>query len=318
MRWEKLGQIFDPSIHGKVMGGIEFAQSPQVLVLEDRIRVYFSTRIQDAPGMFISRIAFVDFDPTLREIIGHSTENVLEPGALGAFDEHGIFPMNVVARKEAVWAYTCGWTRRVSVPVDTAIGLAISENGGKTFKRQGTGPILAASVNEPFLVGDPFVQWARGRWMMTYIFGQRWISGPHGDPERVYKVGIAWSDDGREWIRHSGHTPIPDHLGEDECQALPTFWVDSGGGHMIFCYRHATGFRTDPSRGYRLGYAWSSDLQHWQRRDSDLGLELGQQGEWDSLMQCYPHVVRIGDVPHLFYNGNAFGKHGFGAARLVS
>ena len=37
---------------------------------------------------------------------------------------------------------------------------------------------------------------------------------------------------------------------------------------------------------------------------------------WDSEMQCYPHVFWCGDTAFLLYNGNAFGRGGFGGAVL--
>jgi hypothetical protein len=56
MRWKKLGQIFkfDESPFKKQY--VSHAQSPQALVLEDRIRVFFSARKIDEPGKFVSYI----------------------------------------------------------------------------------------------------------------------------------------------------------------------------------------------------------------------------------------------------------------------
>ena len=71
---------------------------------------------------------------------------VIEPGGLGCFDEHGIFPMSVVRHGGELLGYTTGWSRRASVSVETAIGLAVSRDGGRTFARTGPGPVLAAVV----------------------------------------------------------------------------------------------------------------------------------------------------------------------------
>jgi hypothetical protein len=84
---------------------------------------------------------------------------------------------------------------------------------------------------------------------------------------------------------------------------------------MVFCYREASGFRTDPTRGYRLGQAWSDDLQTWTRAD-DLPHFDREPGAWDSDMVCYPHLTTIDGRIVLLYNGNAFGREGFGAAVL--
>ena len=44
MKWEKLGKIFDPSEHKLYEDYIGYAQSPQVLIFEDFVRIYFSIR----------------------------------------------------------------------------------------------------------------------------------------------------------------------------------------------------------------------------------------------------------------------------------
>src|SRR5690349_9416559 len=136
MRWRKQGRIFDPVEHRLPAGCVEFAQSPQALVFDDFVRIYFSTRSVDpANGKYLSHVAFVDLRKDLRTVIRVAPQEVLPLGGLGCFDEHGIFPLNVLRHGDAVYGYTTGWNRRVSVSVDTAIGLAISRDGGVSFQR---------------------------------------------------------------------------------------------------------------------------------------------------------------------------------------
>lgn len=316
MKWTKRGLIFQPSQHVLPNGCSEFAQSPQALVCEDYVRVYFSTRRREANGNFLSHIAFVDFDKGMKNILRVSTDRVIELGRLGCFDEHGIFPMNVVRHNGAVYAFTCGWSRRVSVSVETSIGLAISRDGGSTFQKMGEGPILSSSLHEPFLVGDPFVAVCGRTWHMWYIYGTRWIRNhaPGSSAERVYKIAHATSTDGVTWIR-DGRPLISDSLNPDECQALPTVIGVNHRYHMYFCYREATDFRRNKNRGYRIGYAHSDDLQNWTRDDENVGIGFSSEG-WDSDMMCYPHVFRCDENVYLLYNGNEFGRDGFGLARL--
>ena len=99
----------------------------------------------------------------LKSIISVSTKPVIELGKLGCFDEHGIFPINVLHHQGKVYAYTCGWSRRVFTSVETGIGFATSNDGGETFTKLGDGPILGASLREPFLVGDAFCSTFSGR-----------------------------------------------------------------------------------------------------------------------------------------------------------
>lgn len=316
MRWKKLGRIFNPVEHKLPNDCLEFAQSPQALVLGDKVRIYFSTRQKDLNnGKFLSHISFVDMDKNLQGIKAIATDTVIELGGLGCFDEHGIFPINPLRVNGKIWAYTCGWSRRVSVSVETSTGLAVSEDEGLTFQKLGTGPVFSSSLHEPFLVGDSFVKIYGGVFHMWYIFGTRWIDHPdEKEPARVYKIGHATSTDGINWTRN-GKQIVADKLNEDECQALPTVAFHNGRYHMVFCYREASGFRTDKSRGYRLGYAFSDDLLNWTRDDKGLGIDVSG-ADWDSDMMCYPHLFHCDEKLYLLYNGNAFGRHGFGAAVL--
>lgn len=317
MKWRKLGKIFDPTRHKLPNGCVQFAQSPQALVFDDFVRIYFSTRALDpSNGKYLSHVAFVDMRKNLCDVIRVSDHTVIPLGRLGTFDEHGIFPMNVVRHDGAVYGYTCGWSRRVSVSVETAIGLAISRDDGLTFERIGDGPVMAASLAEPCLVGDGFVRVIDGVFHMWYIFGTGWKKyAPDASPDRTYKIGHAISRDGVEWVKEEGRQIVPDRLGPDESQALPTVIRIGTRHHMFFCYRESFDFRTGRGRGYRIGHAWSDDLANWTRNDEQPMLE-GTAGEWDGDMQCYPHTFECDGQIFLLYNGNEFGRHGFGLAVL--
>jgi hypothetical protein len=315
VKWTKRGLLFDPMRHTLPDGCTEFAQSPQAVVFDDVVRIYFSTRRRDHEGQYVSHVAFVDVDRSLEHVREVAAETVITPGSLGCFDEHGIFPFNVVQQHDAIYAFTCGWSRRVSVPVETAIGLAVSRDRGRTFQRIGPGPVMAATSREPFLVGDPFVRVRDGLWHMWYIYGVRWMDSPgEPGPARVYKIAYANSIDGLVWKR-SGEPIMSDAIGADECQALPTVFECDGLWHMYFCYRYATDFRANRARAYRLGYAWSRDGRQWTREDQAGGIDVSPEG-WDSEMLCYPHVFWCGEKVYMLYNGNAFGRHGFGVAVL--
>ncbi|MCA9182569.1 MAG: hypothetical protein KDA51_13990 [Planctomycetales bacterium] len=317
MRWRKLGCIFRPQDYDLLDGGAGFAQSPQAVVLSDRVRIYFSTRSrEEATGKYVSRVAYADFEKDLSTVLAVNSRPVLEPGGLGSFDQHGVFPFSPLRVGDEIWAYTTGWSRRVAVSVETAVGLAVSRDGGSTFWRKGPGPVLGPSLQEPCLVGDAFVRNIDGRFHMWTIFGTGWkrFAGEPA-PERIYKIGHATSDDGVRWTKEEGRAIISDKLGPDECQALPSVMPVDNRYLMVFCYREASGFRTDPSRGYRLGQAWSEDLCTWVRDDDEPTFQQ-EPDSWDSDMVCYPHLCEIDGRSVLLYNGNAFGRDGFGAAVL--
>ena len=317
MQWQKLGKIFDPTEHELPHGCKEFSQAPQALVFDDFVRIYFSTRqLEAGTGKYLSHVAYVDMSKDFSEILTVSKHTVIPLGKLGCFDEHGIFPMNVLRHDGKIFGFTSGVNRRASVPVDGAIGLAFSHDNGRSFQRAGDGPVLAPSLHEPMIVVDPFVLHVDGRFHMWYVFGLGWKpSQDTVSPSRVYKIGHAVSDDAIEWTKEEGRQILPDNLGTDECQALPTVARIGAEYHMFFCYRHASDFRTNPDRAYRMGHARSGDLINWTREDDALTLQP-TPGAWDSDKLCYPHVFECQNRLHMLYNGNKFGRYGFGLARL--
>ena len=84
---------------------------------------------------------------------------------------------------------------------------------------------------------------------------------------------------------------------------------------MLFCHRNTFDFRTNPVNAYRLGYAWSDDLIDWTREDELIGIDTTPDS-WDTDMMCYPHIFSCDDKIYLAYNGNEFGRYGFGLAQL--
>lgn len=319
MKWEKLGKIFDPRDFVLANNCELYAQSPQALVFDDYIRIYFASRERDeTSGKYLSHISYVDMTSDFRRVLNVSDKTVIPLGELGCFDEHGIFPFNVLKHGDEIYGYSCGWSRRSSVSVETGVGFAVSRDGGESFQKYGNGPILTASQHEPFLVGDAFVKVINGVFHMWYMFGRGWRHyDAEVEPDRTYKIGHAVSIDGVNWQKEEGKQIIEDVLGPEESQALPSVIEIDGRFHMFFCFRESFDFRQSRGRGYRLGHAWSDDLSNWTRADDFFTFETGSD-DWDSDMVCYPHVFQCDGKVLLLYNGNQFGRYGFGAAQLVN
>jgi len=67
---------------------------------------------------------------------------------------------------------------------------------------------------------------------------------------------------------------------------------------------------------YRIGYAESADGLNWTRLDHAVGIARSESG-WDCEMIEYPFVFDHGGQRYMLYNGNGYGKSGFGLAVLV-
>jgi sucrose-6-phosphate hydrolase SacC (GH32 family) len=151
---------------------------------------------------------------------------------------------------------------------------------------------------------------------MWYIFGTGWKTfAENAAPDRIYKIAHAVSNDGVNWEREGGKQIIADRLGEEESQALPTVIEIESRYHMFFCYRQSFDFRRNRDNSYRIGHAWSDNLRDWVRDDDNPHIDV-TPGEWDADMLCYPHVFACDGSIYLLYNGNDFGRYGFGLAVL--
>ena len=314
--WEKLGKVFDPKAAANRPWLKEFAQAPASLVLDDVVRIYFSCRPPaDAAGQYVSRSAYVDLDRRdLTRIVAVAEQPILTLGELGTFDEFGTYPVSVIPHDGKLRAYYAGWTRCVSVPFNTAIGCAESTDGGKSFIRLGPGPVIPYSIDEPFVMSGPKIRRFNGVYHLFYIAGTKWKL-VEGRAEPVYRIRMATSTDGVNWAKH-GHNLIETVVEADEAQASPDVFFADGRYHMMFCYRYSEDFRNH-ARGYRIGYAHSSDLTHWTRDDRVAGITVSAEG-WDSEMLSYPHVFAVDGQVYMAYLGNGVGREGFGLARLVS
>ncbi|PZP87249.1 MAG: glycosylase [Azospirillum brasilense] len=315
-QWEKRGLVFDvQALPNRPEWFDAFAQAPNAIVLDDRVRVYFCCRPKaDATGMFVSYGAYVDLDRRdLTRIIGMAEQPIMELGGLGMFDEFGTYPISTIKDGTDVYAYFGGWTRGTSVPFNVSIGVAKSSDGGVRFDKLGTGPVLGHALDEPFVVTSPKIRKYGDTWWLIYTAGMQWFMHD-GRAEIVYKLRAAHSPDGLHWTR-LGHNLLPDKLGPDEAQACGDVLFHGGRYHMFYCYREATNFRHAKDRTYRIGYAHSDDMRHWTRDDSKAGIDVSAEG-WDSDMVAYPHVFALDGEIYMLYLGNEVGRAGFGLAQL--
>jgi len=311
-RWKKLGRIFNPvEVKGRSWLR-EFAQAPATLVFDEFVRVYFSCRpAADRDEQYVSYSAYFDLDRRdLTRVLRIAEAPILGLGGLGAFDEFGVYPVSVIAAGNRLLCYYGGWTRCESTPFTVAIGVAESMDGGDTFVRLGPGPLLASDVRDPYVVAGPKVRRFNDHWYLWYVAGTLWHE-TGGRVEAVYKIRMANSGDGMNWSR-DGVDILPDRLGPDECQASPDVFRDHGRYHMFFCYKYGNDFRNN-DRGYRIGYASSTDLKHWVRDDDRAGIRISGQG-WDDQSVAYPHVFQLDGETYMLYLGNQVGRYGIGLA----
>lgn len=308
MKLVKKAHIFKPN--GSFEWSKLYAQVPTPYEFNEFIRIYYTTRPEPKEGLFISYTSFIDIDKDNPEkIIKIYDKPILDLGLPGCFDEHGIMPGSLIKNNKLLLLFYTGWSRCKSVPYHTSIGLAISEDNGNTFTKPFLGPILGKNAYDPFLVNGPYVIKSHGYYHMWYSSCYNWIKDQeHFDP--IYKIKHATSKDLINWIPDS-HFCITEKY-ESEAQNAPCIIELNDVYYMFFCYRKAKDFRNSQN-GYKLGYAKSKDLKQWIR--SDIGIDMVKDN-WDFEMQAYPRCIKINNRVLIFFNGNYFGKDGFGFAEL--
>ena len=303
--WEKKGHLF--TVNQQFDWNKSHAQVPVVDVLSDRYRIYYATR--NSQGQ--SNVAYIEVDKNNpQHLLFQSTKPLFQLGNLGTFDDSGIMPSCIISVGEKKYLYYIGWTTRQTVPFQNAVGLAISEDNGQTFTKISEGPIITINDKEPYFSGTSYVLFDEGSFKMWYLSCIKWEVFD-GKPEPIYNIKYAESSDGIHW-NQTGKVAID--LLEDEGGLVSASVIKQDNTYkMWFGKRKKRDYRNTIENSYRIGYAESSDGINWKRKDASAGIDIAQEG-WDSQMISYPYVFKNEKELLMVYNGNGFGKTGFGYA----
>jgi len=306
MRWEKIGHIFCPDgssdwMHTHAM--IPIAEN----VEGDRYRIYFSARdrLNRGHGAYLE----VDMRNPLRVLRVHDLP-ILEPGRLGCFDDSGALPNAIVTVRGRKLLYYTGINLGVTVKIRNSVGLAEWNESLQRFDRLFEGPVIDRTREFPHFVATPEVHYEDGRFRAWFTSCQRW-EVTAGEPKHFYRLEYAESADGIEW-RRDGAVAVDFRDQHEYALGVPRVVKDGDLYRMWFCSRAAPYVST-----YRIRYAESADGIHWTRRDELAGIDVSADG-WDSQMVCYPFVFDHGGARYMLYNGNQYGRTGFGIAILAS
>jgi predicted GH43/DUF377 family glycosyl hydrolase len=305
VRWRKLGLI--DSIDRHLVWSRSHAIAPTPILLDDsRLRVYFAT----CDATMVGRVAFVDLDARdPRRVLRRAERPALDIGEAGCFDDNGVSVTSLVRVGDELRMYYFGYQLGVKVRYLLFSGLAISRDGGETFVRHSRVPILDRNDRERFVRSAPCVLGDKtGGYRMWYVSGDDYIDV---DGKMVPRYGLRHlhSADGLRWEGIGQQVMDPD--GEDEYGfGRPYVVVEDDQYRMWYSVRSR-------SKWYRIGMATSADGLTWSRQDTAAGIDVSPAA-WDSDIVCYPSVITCRDHVYLFYNGNSYGRDGFGMAILAS
>lgn len=311
-KWNKKGLIYVPD------QSLEWSQTHAQVPVVDHVpelnilKIYFSTR--DSNNRTLPGYIVVDADNP-KKILDISKSPILGLGKLGAFDDSGVMPSWLVNHNNTKYLYYIGWNIGNKIPYHNSIGLAISKDSGKTFEKFSEGPLWDRNYSEPYFSGTTCVIIENDVWKNWYLSCTGWQM-INGKPEARYHIKYAESKDGINWER-KGEVAL-DYKDDNEAGIVKSSVLKENGIYkMWYSYRNFIDYRTDKENSYRIGYAESEDGINWCRKDNLAGIDLGNSPkDWDSEMIEYPHVIDLKGKRLMFYNGNGFGKTGFGYAEL--
>ena len=299
MSWSRRGIVLaPPSI---APWAVTHAMVPFVRAAGDGLELFFSSR--DREGRSHTGRAGLTLDHGAARVTPRP-EPALSPGALGAFDDSGTMGSCLVRHDGVELLYYIGWSRGVTVPFATFIGLAVSEDGGGSFRRVSRAPVVGRTDADPFLATSPWVLVEDGRWRMWYASGVRW-EATEGGPKHYYRIVHAESRDGVTWSP-TGDVCIDFADQHEYAIARPCVLRDADRYRMWFSHRGSA---------YEIGYAESQDGIRWQRRDDVAGLRAGDDA-WESASVEYGCVFDHDGKRWMLYNGNGYGATGVGLAEL--
>ena len=304
--WEKLGQLFWPDpknykLHPKLL---THAANPLAIHLHDDVfRVLYSGR----DGRNRSSVGGVDVDIVKRKVIKYYEEPFFQHGKPGSFYADGVSIGCSYAVNQTRYILFMGWQNPRDKHWRGDIGRLVV-NPDLSLSLDSEIPHLGCNEIDPISLSYPWVEPSgNGGFDMWYGSTKSWDAG---NGEMIHTINHAYSVDGHTWERKG--LAIPYELGCAQAFSRPTVIQNNMGDFkMWFSYRSGSGEK------YRIGYATSENGTYWKLGLENAGITVSTT-DWDSEMIEYPFILNHEGIRYMLYNGNGYGKTGFGLAVLNS
>ncbi len=302
-RWHKLGLIYSPTSEPRHEKLLTHAANPVPLHLQkDTYRVFFSGRDRQNR----SSVGAVDIDIIERKVVCEFPEPFFVHGPQDSFYEHGVSIGNCYKVDGCTYMLFMGWQSPKTDHWRGDIGRLVVRQDFSLHLDSAV-PFMAANEIDPVSLSYPWVlEGDNGTYQMWYGSTKTWDAG---NGEMIHVINYAKSTDGHTWHRQG--LAIPYELGTVQAFSRPTVVREPVNRYeMWFSYRSGSGEK------YRIGYAHSNDGSRWDLDLQNSGITVSSEG-WDSEMIEYPYVFTHNEKRYMLYNGNGFGKTGFGLAVLA-
>lgn len=300
--WKKLGQLYIPMRNERHPKLISHAANPLPVHMKgDVYRVFFSGRDKHNR----SSVGAVDVDVVQRKVVTEHHQPFFEHGSVGSFFADGVSIGNCYQVNGVRYMLFMGWLNPKNGHWRGDIGRLIV-TPEFTLELDSSAPFMGSDTTDPISLSYPWVL-ARPSSGFDMWYGST-ITWDAGNGEMLHVIQHASSDDGHHW--HRTGLSVPYELGRAQAFSRPTVVAsDHGGLEMWFSYRSGSGEK------YRIGYAKSNDEFVWVLDLQKAGISASDN-DWDSEMIEYPFVFDHSGARYMLYNGNGYGKTGFGLALL--
>lgn len=296
--WKKLGQIYYSKAIDDYL--LTHASNPLVIYLKDDIyRVFFSGRDKENK----SSVGYVDIDIIKQKSLISCEKVIVKYGDKDSFYSHGISIGNMYQVDGKNYIQFMAWQIRDGGHWRGDIGRLELNDSLDSLELNPNSVYIGCDDEDKISLSYSWIMYDNGIYKMWYGSTINWSSV---NGEMIHVIKYAISNDGENWEKKG--LAIPYELGVAQAFSRPTVIKDNKGYHMWFSYRSGNGTK------YRIGYAHSTDGIIWDRK-KDAGIDVSERG-WDSEMICYPFVFDHKGKRYMLYNGNDYGKMGFGLAVL--
>ena len=299
--WRKKGLVF-----ASPPPGFTHASQPCVIKYRDDIFILAHTMRDERQRshIFLAYARAHDGQFTLIS----EPKMALAYGDPGYFDCDGVISGCFVRHNDTVYLYYVGWQNLPDSLWACNTGRAVLDPHALTLEKEFPGPVMGRDKTNPLFVAATAFHIQGDTWHAWYNSGDRWEKTNSGW-KHYYGLSHGTSHDGVHW-QYSAKMCIPFADEYEYAFGRPSVLVHNDRYYMWFAHRATKHIDT-----YRMGFASSLDGEHWQRNDAISGIDVSESG-WDSEMICYPCVFEHKGRVYMLYNGNDYGKTGFGLAVL--
>lgn len=299
MKWQKLGQIYEFKYIDEFLKS--HASNPLAIQLNCSVfRIFFSGR----DDRNRSSVGYIDFDMDKLSVVGDCDSAIFRYSPdPNSFYSHGVSVGTDYLIGENRYILFMGWHIPEGQHWEGQIGRLKLSKDLNFLHHEGDEPFIGKSVFDPVSLSYPWVLKLEDKYKMWYGSTVTWRCENN---EMLHVIKDAASVDGENWT--PGEQAIESTIGTAQAFSRPTVIQYNSKYYMWFSYRSGNGEK------YRIGYCVSGDGVNWST-PMPSSLTTSNDG-WDAEMVCYPYVFKYKSELYMLYNGNDYGRFGFGLAVL--